>query len=252
MQTQQLDHLVINAKYGLDDYVQLFTGLGFTLTPRNRHSLGSANQLILFADDYLELIGLEVGRPVRQEILDSRDGIDGLVIKMDDPESTSQYLAKAELAAQPLQHFERQLTTGELAKFATIRLVPGQFNEGRVYYCQHLTPELVWQQQYMTHANKVSGFKSLMVVVDDVTAANERYARLGDLSLPLQIIDRQTANQQFGVTNTDVNYFAAITFSTPEPQLVADFAKSNGITFRHIDNQVIVPTADGSLLLFTN
>ncbi len=43
-----LDHLVINSHFALDDSAKLFADLGFHLTPRGYHSLGSINHLIMF------------------------------------------------------------------------------------------------------------------------------------------------------------------------------------------------------------
>ena len=54
----QLDHAVINVHFGMDRAEPLFQTLGFTLTPRGYHSLGSINHLMMFGTDYLELIGL--------------------------------------------------------------------------------------------------------------------------------------------------------------------------------------------------
>ena len=52
-----LDHLVINTHFEIDAARLLFEQFGFQLTPRGHHSLGSVNHLLVFEDDYLELIG---------------------------------------------------------------------------------------------------------------------------------------------------------------------------------------------------
>jgi len=48
-----LDHLVINARDQLDDAAAAYARLGFHLTPRGHHTLGSMNHLAVFADNYL-------------------------------------------------------------------------------------------------------------------------------------------------------------------------------------------------------
>ena len=53
-----LDHLVVNTRFAIDAAQALFAGLGFTLTPRGYHSLGSVNHLAVFPQGYLELVGL--------------------------------------------------------------------------------------------------------------------------------------------------------------------------------------------------
>ena len=81
----QLDHAVINVHFAMDLAEPLYTALGFTLTPRGYHSLGSINHLMVFDSDYLELSGLPgSGGNERPEILSSPIGIDGLVFKTSD------------------------------------------------------------------------------------------------------------------------------------------------------------------------
>ena len=58
-----LDHIAINVKENIDEAYKLFSELGFTLTPRGYHTLGSINHSMVFKNDYLELIGTPKGKP---------------------------------------------------------------------------------------------------------------------------------------------------------------------------------------------
>lgn len=152
-----LDHTVINVHYDMDRAQAVFESLGFFLTPRGRHSLGSINHLIVLADDYVELVGLPTDSDVvRQEVLDSPVGIDGLVFQTADADKTYITLTKAKLAVQPVQAFSRPVLldggTYE-ASFRTTRFAAGTHEAGRVYFCQHLTPELVWRKEWQSHPN---------------------------------------------------------------------------------------------------
>ena len=49
-----LDHIAINVKENMDEAYKLFSELGFRLTPRGYHSLGSINHSMVFTNDYLE------------------------------------------------------------------------------------------------------------------------------------------------------------------------------------------------------
>ncbi|MDP7241323.1 MAG: VOC family protein, partial [Rhodospirillales bacterium] len=88
-----LDHAVINVEFEMDRAVPMFEGLGFTVTPRGYHSLGSINHLMIFGTDYLELIGLPaaIEKP-RPEIANSPLGINGLVFKAEDVDATYAHL----------------------------------------------------------------------------------------------------------------------------------------------------------------
>ncbi|MEI2415262.1 VOC family protein [Orrella sp. JC864] len=181
-----LDHLVINVGYDMDAAAACFQALGFTLTPRGHHSLGSINHLMVFPDRYLELIGLPASGPVRQEIADSPLGIDGLVLRSNDAQASADALARAGFAPQGPQRLSRpvQLATGqEQAVFMTVRL-PGQFAAGRVYYCQHLTPHLLWRQSWMRHDNGVGTLTGLVACSADPAAEAARYARLPQTPQP--------------------------------------------------------------------
>ena len=58
-----VDHVVI-AVTDLDQAAADFQRLGFTLTPRGRHTTGSENNCVMFERDYLELLGVPVAHPV--------------------------------------------------------------------------------------------------------------------------------------------------------------------------------------------
>src|SRR5437764_693725 len=51
-----LDHVVINVRDRIDEGAATYRRLGFTLTERGYHTLGSMNHLAMFGTDYLELI----------------------------------------------------------------------------------------------------------------------------------------------------------------------------------------------------
>ena len=61
-QVRGLDHAVILVR-DLDRARETYERLGFTLTPRGLHSLGSQNHCIMFGRDYLELMALPAAPP---------------------------------------------------------------------------------------------------------------------------------------------------------------------------------------------
>ena len=64
--------------------------------------LGSINHLMVFGDNYLELLGLPVAGPARRpELLEAPLGLDGVVFKTDDAEAGFEVLAAADLADRP-------------------------------------------------------------------------------------------------------------------------------------------------------
>ncbi|MFI5003260.1 MAG: VOC family protein, partial [Reyranellales bacterium] len=73
-----LDHVVINARDDMDRAADIYTRLGFTLTERGYHSLGSMNHLAMFGTDYLELIAIPKGASTgRMDLLQFPFGLNG-------------------------------------------------------------------------------------------------------------------------------------------------------------------------------
>lgn len=182
-----LDHLVVNTRFETTRAAALFTELGFTLTPRGRHAMGSVNHLMVFENDYLELIGLpEDGGPLRQEVLENPAGIDGLVFQTDNADAVHAALSAQGEKLQPLHAFSRPLEldgkTYEAA-FRVTRFQSGEFEAGRVYFCQHLTPELIWRAEWQQHANTATSLAGMLLVSRNAPADAQRYARISQGSV---------------------------------------------------------------------
>jgi hypothetical protein len=188
MATAALDHAVVNAMFETDAAASCFAALGFALTPRGVHSLGSVNHLMMFHDHYLELVGLPVGATtLRREVLESRLGIDGLVFKTDDAKSTYERLIALGFRAGEPQSFTRPVEVNgreEIAQFRTTRLAAGELPAGRVYFCEHVTPQWVFRPEWAEHPNGAQGLRELLVVSADPAAEAQRYAQLAGAAVP--------------------------------------------------------------------
>ena len=163
-----LDHIAINVKDKMNEAYQLFSELGFTLTPRGYHSLGSVNHSMVFKNDYLELIGIPRGQSItRPELKKAEIGINGLVFKSDDIKKTYQHLLNMKLSNIPPRNFSRPVEINGIqneAKFETVSIKNNIFKAGRIYFCDHLTPNLVWIPEYISHKNNVLGITEITVI----------------------------------------------------------------------------------------
>jgi hypothetical protein len=245
--TFALDHVVINVLFDMDRAAALMSQLGFTVTPRGYHSLGSINHLMMFEHDYLELIGLPSGtETLRKDVLESPRGLNGLVFKSDDIDATLRRLRDSGVAMLEPQGFSRPVTIDgveHLARFRTVRTAPDYFAAGRVYYCQHFTPEWVWHRPWMSHANGVSGLRELVIVTSNAAADGPRYAKAAQSSLQrrgddwtialsggfrLTLTSPARYRDRYGEQGVDAggrkNFFGAIVFDTPELARVQDLA----------------------------
>jgi len=71
---------------------------------------------------------------------------------------------------------------GPIAKFARLPLPDAP--EGRVQLIRHLTPELVWQDRWMDHANHAVALEAVILVTDTPAESAARFSRLA--GLPVQ------------------------------------------------------------------
>ncbi|HEX2940532.1 MAG TPA: VOC family protein, partial [Rhodopila sp.] len=102
-----LDHVVVDVRESLDAAASAYIGLGFQLTPRGHHTLGSSNNLAMFGTNYLELLGFGQNGGMRPELMACPAGLNGLVFKTDDAAATAERARQAGLAASPAAAFSR-------------------------------------------------------------------------------------------------------------------------------------------------
>ena len=133
-----LDHVVINARDNMDRAAGVYRRLGFTLTDRGYHSLGSINRLAMFGTDYLELIALPKGATSgRLDLLDYAYGLNGLVFGTQDSATTYTALNDAGVPIDTAVEFTRPVSVdGQMrdARFRTVRLKAGVVPYRRIYY----------------------------------------------------------------------------------------------------------------------
>ena len=165
-----LDHVVIDVRDRIDEARCRFESLGFQLTPRGRHTLGSINHLAMFATDYLELLGFAQDGSIRPEIMRFPIGLNGLVFKTADADLVHDQAVAAGLPILPVQSFSRPVALASVtqdARFRTARLDPAQVAMGRVYFCEHQTPQLVWRPEWQTHPNGAYAIARVVVATAD-------------------------------------------------------------------------------------
>jgi hypothetical protein len=177
-----LDHVVINARDDMDRAADTYRRLGFTLTERGYHSLGSMNHLAMFGTDYLELIAVPKGATTgRMDLLTYPIGLNGLVFGSEDSTATYEALAKAGVPVDPPVEFTRPVKVDGKehdARFRTVRMKAGVVPYGRVYYCHHFTRDLVWRDEWRHHANGAVAVVRAVIVEPEPAAASKLYAAM--------------------------------------------------------------------------
>ncbi|WP_448187766.1 VOC family protein [Azospirillum sp. sgz301742] len=179
-----IDHLVIAVR-DLEKARDAYARLGFTLTPRGRHTeLKSANHTFMFADDYVELLAIEEPNPATaawSEFLKTREGLAAVALKTTDARDAQRQLAEAGLSGSEAIDFGRPVDLPEGkrdARFTITQVAAEATPGGRMFLCQHHTRDVVWRPEYLTHENGATGLAALIVAADDPEAVAGPYARL--------------------------------------------------------------------------
>src|SRR5947207_263980 len=130
-----IDHAVI-ALRDLDAAAASFSRLGFTLTPRGVHSIGSQNHCIMFGSTYIELLAAPVAHPwldYYRRFLERGDGLAALALATEDAADTYSKLRQQGVAARPPMDLSRPLAGGGVARFRLVQID----NAPQVFICQH-------------------------------------------------------------------------------------------------------------------
>ena len=178
----RVDHLVIDTCDGMDEAFRVYRSLGFQLTERSRHTLGSMNHIAVMEPAYLELLGYDrAAGQVRADIAQFPAGLNGLVFATESATDLHRELKDRSIPVEDPLDFSRMVNLPEgriEASFRVVRLGKGAFPFGRVYFCQHFTPELIWRKEWNRHPNGATGIESVSIALRDLTGSAGLFRRM--------------------------------------------------------------------------
>nr|WP_294503236.1 VOC family protein [uncultured Rhodopila sp.] len=262
-----LDHAVVNVRDRIDEAAATYKRLGFTLTPRGYHTLGSMNHLAMFGTDYLELIAAPAGDAGRPEIMEAPLGLNGLVFATLDAAATYEALRRQDVDIEPPQQFSRpvEIDGGQRdAVFRTTRLPRAGVAAGRLYFCEHLTRDLVWRDEWRHHANGTIAIARAVIAAENPEELGRLFGRMFgartvratddgcSLLLGLARFDVVTPAalwELFGNAAPDSrgrrDYMAALTFRTVSLDAAETALEAGGIRgVDRIGTSVLVPATE--------
>lgn len=181
-----IDHLLIDVD-DLEAARATWHRLGFTMTPRGLHpQWGTGNYCMMFADSYLELIGVADPRvyaenEARRGRRRTATGLSAIALATDDADGAKRSLEEAGIAADGPKELSRLLEAEEGTsepRFHLLHLPEGASPAIPMFLCRHLSPELVRRPDWLVHDNGATALVSLAVPVDDPAATEEAYRRL--------------------------------------------------------------------------
>lgn len=188
-----LDHVGVAAR-DLAPLAAAYERLGFTLTPIAQQSgrrrpdmpvekFGSGNRCAFLRHGYVELIAI-----LDPTLYDNGlgawiaryPGLHILALAMADEQANLERLRRAGVPIPGVAYLERPVEEGgPIARFA--RLPFPDAPEGRVQLIRHLTPEAIWQDRWMDHANGAVALEAAILVSDAPAESAARLSRLAGL-----------------------------------------------------------------------
>jgi hypothetical protein len=188
-----LDHVAHFVPH-MDNAEPALEKLGFTLTPFSAQShrlepggpllpAGTGNRCIMFKRGYIECLTPTGDTQVANQLRAAFKryvGVHLIAFGTSAPDADHARLAHEHFAPLAPVALQRQLGTphGEdTARFTVVRVAPNTMAEGRIQYCQHHTPELVWQPQWVKHANRATALTAVILCMEDPAEAAARYSR---------------------------------------------------------------------------
>ncbi len=215
-QVRGIDHAMILVR-DLDRARDTYARMGFTLTPRGFHSLGSQNHCIMFGRDYLELMALPAAPPAAYryyaDFLAKGEGVGALALATEDAVAAHAELTQVGIAAEEPLALSRPVESLGEARFTLVQLPPAETPGFRTFVCQHHTRDVVWRPEYQRHANGAAEIKSVTIATPDPA----RYARVLD-GLPV------------AYSHADTPAVAAIRIRVDDKKAAADSLKRGGFS----------------------
>ncbi len=178
-----IDHVVV-AVHDLDAAVETFRRLGFTVAPVARHPFGTANAVVQFGGNYIELLAIDDEARIpraedgafsfaafNRDFLKRRQGISMLALKSDDAAVDRVAFEDAGLPTYAPLSFTRLARAPdgndyEVGFSVTFTSDPA-IREAGFFTCQHHDPGRFWWPAYQRHDNGATSIEAAVMANRD-------------------------------------------------------------------------------------
>src|SRR5688572_8223680 len=158
--------------------------LGFFVTPVSHHEVGgkpagTSNRCVMFEQGYMEILAPTLDTPNAQRVRDRMKRFVGVHLACfgtPTADAERERLAAQGFEPDPVIRLQRKVENGQ-AEFNVVYVPPGKMAEGRVQYCEHLTPQHVWRDGFVNPFR----LRAVYVVADDPEEVAARWGRFGGL-----------------------------------------------------------------------
>jgi hypothetical protein len=213
----------------VDALAERYRALGFAPTRKGYNPWGTGTQLVLFPDNFIELMGIDdrrlidvpsetgfrFGRFIADQ-LERREGIAMIALHSDDAAADVAAVTARGVAPDGLVKFRREVTLPDGGKDTAVvslaMLIDWQQPQLSLFICQQLRPEFVWVPEWMQHPNGAQAIVQVVYAAAEPKSHRQRFAGIwGEAALHDQdsgfsvataggemlVLDRPTAEARF-------------------------------------------------------
>jgi hypothetical protein len=278
-----LDH-VAHFIPGIDSASAELERLGFTLTPFSAQShrletdgpllpAGTGNRCVMLREGYLEFLTPMSNTPIANQLRDAFRryvGVHLIAFGTAAPEADRARISKAGFEPLAPIALERRIETtdGEdVARFTVLRVPAGTMAEGRIQFCQHHTPGLLWQSRWINHANRAAGLAGVVLCVEDPEHTAHRYAAF--TGLPPQMAENawridtsrgyllfvapDVLRRQLDIQPPDPPWIAGYVLKSDDVDATGGYLRDSDFRVQAMENRrlwVRLPSALGGIVIF--
>jgi len=213
----------------LDRLAENYRAMGFAPTRKGYHPWGTATQLVLFPENFIELMGIDdrslidepspsgfrFGRFIADQ-LNRRDGIAMLALHSDDAQADVAAVTARGMEIDGLIDFRREVVLPDGATDEAVvtlaMLIDWEQPQLSNFICQQHRPEFVWVPEWMEHPNGAYAIARIVYAAAEPVAVRPRFAGIwGEAALTelengfsvatpggeLLVLDRPSAEARF-------------------------------------------------------
>ena len=278
-----LDHVAHFVPH-VDSASSALEKLGFTLTPFSEQTqrtepggpllpAGAGNRCVMLERGYLEFLTPTGDTPVASQLRAAIKRYTGphlVAFGTRAPEADHARLAKAGFA--PLDPVALQRAVGTpsgraAARFTVVRVPPGTMPEGRIQFCQHHTPELLWQPRWIEHANATVALHGVVLCVSDPQDAARRFGRYCGLLAQLSgdvwridttrgyllVLGRDALRREYDIAPPSLPWIAGCALGSADIHATGDVVRASGNPVHALTGRrllVELPAPLGGVMIF--
>jgi hypothetical protein len=224
--------------------------MGFALTERGEHpGRGTSNHLMFFGRCYWELLAIDAPGPA-SALLGRTSTLMGCALRTQDASADAAAAVRVGAAAgatEPVTRPVRFQGEWQTARFTIAPLTPAVPADVYFFFCQHLTPQLVWPRARVVHANGAVRLKTLYAV--GATAADAEHS-LGVLlgsgggdEPRIEYLSTEDFRGRFGVApraSVEPPYLAGLAFQVEDLDRCAAFLQRQQVPHKSAAGEIRV------------